>query len=389
MQALLFFSHTYGKGEICHLARILEVCHNAIIQVKEGIMPISDLFKKSSKPEPPKRPSQEALFGSPALQKNRADAATEVMGIFDRHFRTPEGIHAGTVLAAGAWLAGTSLYRSFGYPQTAEPGTVMLSEKANQAFPKLLDLFTYYMFQGGTQIKPEQFILQTPDAFQPRKTILQIQEAHQDEYNTIMKRHKLDYLDGARAGVIVCAMLFNYHCVKRKDLDPRLGAGIISMGIVTGAKTVPMPLKPESPALAPAQGVAPQNSQLAEVIKSIATNSIDGSGERLILGEGMTPMQAALMSGGKYILVHPEVVRQLQLKNIDAFLVYEAALQMEMESRISRIELVGGQVEQFLQAWNGRPQHQTPIHVRQVLWLVEHAKAFGYERNGNSWIRKP
>ena len=352
-------------------------------------MPLSDLFKKSSKPQPPKRSSQEELFGSPALQKNRAEAASEVLKIFDRDFRTPQGIHPGTVLSAAAWLAGTSLYRSFRYTQTPEPGTVMLSEKANQEFPKLLDLFTYYMVKGGTQIPPEQFILDTPETFKPRKTILEIQQAHQDEYNAIMKKHNLDYLDGARAGIIACAMLFNYHCVKRQDLDPRLGAGIISMGIVTGAKTAPMPLKTESPASASAQGTPSQSNQLGEVIKSIAESSIDGSGNRLILGEGMTPMQAALGGGGRYILVHPEVVRQLQLKNIDPFLVYEAALRMDIAAGISQIELVGGNADQFLQAWHGRPHNQAPLHVRQVLWLVDNAKALGYERNGNSWMRKP
>jgi hypothetical protein len=366
----------------------LEVCHNVIIPGKEGNMPVSDLFKKSPKQESLKRSSHEEVFGSPALQKNRAEAATEVLGSFDRHFRTPQGTHPSTVLAAAAWLAGTSLYRSFGYAQTPESGTVMLSEKANQAFPKLLDLFTYYLSQSGTHLKPEQFILQIPEALKPQKSILQIQEAHQEEYNAIMKKHGLDYLDGARAGVIVCSMLFNYHCVKRQDLDARLGAGIISMGIVTGAKTAPMPLKPERPAV-PTPGTASQNNQVAEVLKSVAENSLDGSGDRLLLGEGMTPMQAALTSGGKYILVHPAILRELQQRNIDPFLVYEAALRLEVESKISRIDLVAGDVDQFLQAWNGRPHQQAPMHVRQILWLVENARAFGYERNGNSWILKP
>jgi hypothetical protein len=151
-----------------------------------------------------------------------------------------------------------------------------------------------------------------------------------------------------------------------------------------------MPLETQSPAraAAPAQDTASRNSQLVEVIKNIAENSIDGSGNKLILGEGMAPMQAALASGGKYILVHPEVVRQLQLKNIDPFLVYEAALRMEIASGIFQIELVSGNVDQFLQAWHGRPVNQAPLHVRQVLWLVENANASGYERNGNSWIRK-
>jgi hypothetical protein len=204
-----------------------------------------------------------------------------------------------------------------------------------------------------------------------------------------MKKHNLDYLDGARAGVIACAMLFNYHCVKRQDLDPRLAAGIISMGIVTGAKTVPMPLGQKMQSQAPAPAGAAQTSQLAEVIKSIAENSIDGSGDRLILGEGMTPMQTALGGGGRYILVHPEVVSQLQQKNIDPFLVYEAALRMEMAAGISQIHLVGANADQYVQAWHGRPHTQAPMHVRQVLWLAENAGALGYERNGNTWVRKP
>jgi hypothetical protein len=98
-------------------------------------------------------------------------------------------------------------------------------------------------------------------------------------------------------------------------------------------------------------------------------------------------MQAALGNGGRYILVHPEVVRQLELKNIDPFLVYEAALRMEIASGISQIHLVGGNADQYVQAWHGRPHAQAPMHVRQVLWLAENAGALGYERNGNSWRR--
>jgi len=351
-------------------------------------MPLSDLFKKSPKQEPPKRPSQEEVFGSPALQKDRVDAATEVMGIFDRHFRTPQGIHPGTVLSAAAWLAGTSLYRSFGYAQNPEPGTVMLSEIANREFPKLLDIFAFYMFQSGVRIKPDQFDLQTPDEFKPVKTLQQIQEAHQDEYNAIMKRHGLDYLEGARAGMIVCSMVFGYHCVQRKDIDPRVGAGIISMGIVTGAKTVPMPLKLEGSAPAPVAENNAQNNQLTGVLKSIASNSTSGSETRLVLGEGMASMQEALAHGGKYILVHPGVVEQLVQNKIDPYLVYETALRLEMESKIPQIDFIGGIVDELLQQWSGKPQSQIPIHIRQILWLSANADNFGYVKSGNGWKLK-
>ena len=353
-------------------------------------MPLSDLFKKSPKQEPPKRSSQEAPFGSPTLQKNRADAATEVMGIFDRNFRTSQGIHAGTVLFAGAWLAGTSLYRSLGYTQNSEPGTGILSEKVNQEWPKLMDLFTYYMVKSGIQLKPDQIRTQIPDVHKPLKTILQIQDAHQDEYNAIMKRHGLNYVDGARAGIIVCSMLFNYHCVKRQDLDPRLGAGIIGVAIVEGAKTSPMPLKSTSPApaQAPSQVPASQNNQFAEVMKSIAANSIDGSGNRLVLGDGMMSMQDALVNGGRYILVHPEIASQFKQKNIDPYLIYETAMRIEIGSKIHRIDFVGGKVDEMLQTWSRKPQEQAPVHIRQVLWLNTNASGLGYEKNGNSWILK-
>lgn len=351
-------------------------------------MSLSDLFKKSPKQEPPKRPSQEEIFGSPALQKNRVEAATEVMGIFDRHFRSPQGAHAGTVLSAGAWLAGTSLQRSFGYAQNSEPGTMVLSEKANQEWPKLLRLFMYYMDKGGIQLKTDQFIRQIPDTHKPQKTILQIQEAYQDEYNAIMKQHGLNYQDGARAGIIVCSMLFNYHCVKRQDTDPRLGAGIVSMGIIDGTKTTPMPLKRESAKPASVQSDTPQNNQLHELLKSIAANSTDGSGTRLVIGDGMAAMQEAMVKGGRYILVHPMVESQLKEKNIDPYMIYETALRLEIESRIPRIDLISGNVDQLLQTWSGKPQEKTPIHARLVLWLNANANNLGYERNGNSWILK-
>jgi hypothetical protein len=182
-------------------------------------------------------------FGAPELQKQRVEAATKVMGIFDRHFRGPQGSHIGTVLSAAAWLTGTSLYRSFGFEPQVEPGTVVLSDKANEEGPKLLNLFLFFMYQNGLVIKPDQFILEIPDGYKPLKTITEVQEAHQEEYNAIMLSHGLDYVDGARSGIVVCSMLVDIHCVDKKDMDARLAAGMISMGIVAGTKTAPPPLK--------------------------------------------------------------------------------------------------------------------------------------------------
>ena len=97
-------------------------------------------------------------------------------------------------------------------------------------------------------------------------------------------------------------------------------------------------------------------------------------------------MQEALSNGGKYILVHPEVLNQLKQNNIDSFLVYEAAIRIEIESRIAQIDFVGANVDKLLQAWAGKPEDQAPIHVRLMLWLKNNARTYGYEQNGNSWV---
>jgi hypothetical protein len=100
----------------------------------------------------------------------------------------------------------------------------------------------------------------------------------------------------------------------------------------------------------------------------------------------MTPMQEALSNGGKYILVHPEVLKKLKASNIDPLLVYAAAIQAEMAAKISRIDFVGGNADELTKTWSGRPEAETPIHIRQVQWLKANASAQGYEQSGNSWI---
>jgi hypothetical protein len=274
------------------------------------------------------------------------------------------------------------------YKNNPPPGTVVLSDGINDAWPELMNLFLFYCQRNGTDLKPDQLVINTPEEHRPQMEILQAQEKFQDRYYEIMKKHDLDYLDGARAGIIACSIVFQYHCVRKKDVDPHIAAGIVSMGIVSGAKTAPMPLKPENakPDASPASGQ--QDNQMLDLIISIAQNSIDGSGTRLVLGEGMASMQEALHNGGKYILVNPGVISKLEENNIDPFLIYAAAIRMEVASGISRIDFVGANVDKLLEDWGEKPERQVPIHVRQLLWLKNNANKYSYERNGNSWRLK-
>jgi hypothetical protein len=293
--------------------------------------------------------------------------------------------HAGTVLAVAARLAGTSLYRSLNYKGDINPGVVVLSEEVNEAWPQLMNLFAFYCKQNGMDVMSKPPVTVFPEKDKPLMSVEQVLQEYQDPYHGIMKKHGLDYLNGARAGMVVCSMIFQYHCTATKDIDPYIAAGIVAMGVVEGAKTAPPPLKRQS---SPTAASDHKNTQLAGLLKSIAENSTSGTGPRLVLGEGMTCMQEALSKGGRYILVHPQVLNQLQQNNIDPFLIYEAAMRLEMESKIPQIDFIGGNAQQLSQEWSGKPASQIPIPMRQLLWLKDNAKSYGYEQNGNSWVLK-
>jgi hypothetical protein len=203
-----------------------------------------------------------------------------------------------------------------------------------------------------------------------------------------MKKHGLDYLHGAWAGMVVCSIVFEYHCKKARDIDPFMATGIVAMGVVEGAKTAPPALRSGSAALAPAAGNTLQKDQLADVLGSVVKSSTSGSGTRLVLGEEMDAMKEALAKGGKYVLVHPAVAEQLQQKGIDPYYVYKTALRIEMKSKISRIDFVNVDVDKLYENWRGKPEDQAPIPVRLIIWLKDNAATDGYLQSGNSWIRK-
>lgn len=215
-------------------------------------MPLSDLFGKSPKKEPARsapagnpKPSKtdDSLF-APEMQKKRYDAALEFLKSFQEKMPLVDGKpHAGTALAIAARLAGTSLYRSLNYKQDVASGTVVLSEEVNQAWPQLMNLFAFYCKQNGFDVMSKPVVTVFPEQDQPRMNVEQVQKEYQDQYHAIMKKHGLDTLNGARAGMVVCSIIFEYHRTVAKDIDPFVATGIVAMGVVEGAKTAPPPLK--------------------------------------------------------------------------------------------------------------------------------------------------
>jgi hypothetical protein len=180
------------------------------------------------------------------IAKRRQAAATAVLKLFEEQYQTTLGSHVGTVLYAAAWLAGTSLYRSLGYKQEFEPGVVVLSEEANRQMPALMKVFMFLLDKEGVKLKTNEFVTKIPTELTSKKTLPQIQEQLQERYNEIMREHGFNYVEGAKTGAVVCALLVKVYALRRKDLEPKMAASIVSMGFVEGSKTAPAPLKGKS-----------------------------------------------------------------------------------------------------------------------------------------------
>ena len=333
-------------------------------------MPLFDLFKKSPKKEPAQaaqkgsvNPStkDDSLF-SPEMQKKRYEAATEFLKVFQERMPLVDGKpHAGTVLSVAARLAGTSLYRALNDKNDVAPGTVVLSSEVNEAWPQLMNLFAFYCKQNGFDVMSKPLLTKFPKQDEPLMTVEQVQQEYQDQYNKIMQKYELDYLNGARAGMVVCSVIFQYHCTLAKDIDPYVATGIVAMGVVEGAKTTPPPLGSGS-----------------EMQKKAAS--------RLVLGERDAAIQDALDNGGAFIDINPEILKTLKEKNIDPYLIYEKAVLKNIEEKISRIDFVKANVDELFNQWKSKSLTSAPEYIRLIVWLKNNASAYGYKQSGNSWI---
>jgi hypothetical protein len=307
---------------------------------------------------------------SPEMQKKRYDAAMEFVKLLQERFFSPDGkAHAGTVLSTAARLAGTSLHRSLNYKGDIQPGMVVLSEEVNEAWPQLMNLFAFYCKQNGIDVLSKPVVTVFPETDQPRMQVEQAQQEFQDQYKEIMQRHGLDYLNGARAGMVACSIIFQYHCTVAKDIDPYVATGIVAMGVVEGAKTAPPPF--ESRTLA------------SSVPKKRPKNN-----NRLVLGEREAVLQEALANGGIYIDINPQVLKTLQAGNIDPYLIHEQGMLNQIKAKIPEIDFVRANVDELFEEWKSRPEGQAPIYVRLIFWLKNNAKDHGYEQHGNSWMLK-
>lgn len=206
-------------------------------------MLFSDLFKKFSKPQSVL--VEHHTSSLPDHLKRAREAAMEFLSIMKPHLVASDGsLHAGTMLCAAAWLTGTSLYRSFRFKGEAAPGAIIQSNEINMTWEGLIHLLEQYNFQKA-DIPIGQLILAAMAAsalHRPHVEMLYVQKALQGKYNAVMKKHGFGYLDGARAGIVLCSILIQqYSAAGIINAEP--AAGMVAEKILQAAKTIPPALE--------------------------------------------------------------------------------------------------------------------------------------------------
>jgi hypothetical protein len=151
-------------------------------------------------------------------------------------------VHAETAVAAVARMAGTFLFRSFGFDLAGvAPGQAVLSEQANEAGPALIRVLAGALAELGVTLDEAKLGAPQLEASRPTLDFLATQGRLEPEFAAIRARHGLSLTEAADAAAIATAFMI-HQCAR--VLDPSAAFGVAVYGFVEGTKTAPGPTGP-------------------------------------------------------------------------------------------------------------------------------------------------
>jgi hypothetical protein len=162
-----------------------------------------------------------------------AEFGTAAMQAFDEGGTFP----AETVVGAIARMSGSFLLRSFGLPLTGiEPGAVVLSERANEDGPRLVEILGGVLQAVGVQLDATKVAAAQAAAKGQKDSFLQTQEALEPQFTAIRRKYGLNDGEAADTVAVATALLIK-NCAQR--LDPHVAFGLAVYGFIEGSKTAP------------------------------------------------------------------------------------------------------------------------------------------------------
>lgn len=170
---------------------------------------------------------------------NAQDRATgEIVELIANKIGSGRAIHPETAISSAARLAGSLLLRSFNLNiSSIEPGTILLSNEANEKGPLLVATMATFLSKRGFSL--DNSLLggeQSKRGAEPNLTILQALSTFQEDALQIIKRNGLSLEEAAHSAALATGFIVK-ECAANTGAE--IGFNVAAYGFIEGCKTVP------------------------------------------------------------------------------------------------------------------------------------------------------
>ncbi|MEZ5013974.1 MAG: hypothetical protein R2794_06750 [Chitinophagales bacterium] len=169
------------------------------------------------------------------ITEEQHSAAGAIVELISEKLSVKHRIHAATAITAGARLAGSFMFRSFGFElKDAEPGSVVLSEEANEKGPVLIGVLQATLENFGVRVEKE--MVEKTEKADAQISFMKTMNTLQGPAHDIMQRNALRFEQMAYSCAIATAFIIK-ECQANLDIGSAFNTAMY--GFIEGSKTCP------------------------------------------------------------------------------------------------------------------------------------------------------
>lgn len=177
------------------------------------------------------------------ITASQRKATDEIVSLIAAELGENRAIHPATAITSCARLAGSMLLRSFDFPaKDLSPGNVVLSEKANEKGPDLINILGFVLSNLGINIDNEKAGSSSPA--ESNLGFIDTLKLLQNKAVNIMNQNQLTFEQMAHSCAIATAFLVK-ECAQ--DLPAEQGFYTAVYSFIEGSKTWPPALSDAPP----------------------------------------------------------------------------------------------------------------------------------------------